>query len=109
MTMNAIPIHLELSEAELNILLANLEFLRQRYTALREEIRYTANPVRYCVLQAETIAGLAVKVQAAMDESLVLRSTACPTCGERRMDCLTWTPAQTVHCATCGGEYDPNE
>jgi Zn ribbon nucleic-acid-binding protein len=40
---------------------------------------------------------------------LVVPGFACPSCGERRLDCLAWLEPddELVHCATCGAEYAP--
>lgn len=41
---------------------------------------------------------------------LVTENSACPGCGERRMDMLEWTPDGTfVMCQSCGAWYDPEE
>jgi len=41
------------------------------------------------------------------DSNLVPPKDACPTCGERDIDCLVWTDDETVRCAACGTEYQP--
>jgi Zn ribbon nucleic-acid-binding protein len=40
---------------------------------------------------------------------LVIPGFACPSCGERRLDCLAWLEPddELVHCATCGAAYEP--
>jgi len=35
---------------------------------------------------------------------------ACPSCGERRVDCLVWDEAgEIVTCSTCGESYSPGD
>jgi hypothetical protein len=40
---------------------------------------------------------------------LVHLELACPTCKERRMDCLGWLDDETVCCSTCGTRYEPGK
>ena len=41
-------------------------------------------------------------------DELVVESSACPDCGESRMDWLVWlVDSDFVRCATCGLEYEP--
>jgi len=40
---------------------------------------------------------------------LVRPEAACPSCGEQRIDWLVWTDDETVRCASCGGEYRPDD
>jgi len=39
----------------------------------------------------------------------VPKRAGCPNCSEDRMDWLVWLPDETVHCQTCGYQYDPQE
>jgi hypothetical protein len=38
----------------------------------------------------------------------VAAEDACPRCDERNADSLVWRNDETVHCANCGTNYDPN-
>jgi len=38
---------------------------------------------------------------------MVTEPNACPVCGEREMDELVWADCDTVHCYTCGADFDP--
>lgn len=41
---------------------------------------------------------------------LVTSHNACPSCGERDMDCLVWEDdGENVRCATCGTIYNPSD
>ncbi len=40
-------------------------------------------------------------------EELVDESSACPECGERRIDWLVWQDDEQVRCETCGTVYEP--
>ena len=41
------------------------------------------------------------------EEALVPEHSACPRCGERRMDWLVWQDDERVKCSTCGEVYAP--
>ncbi|MBM4020154.1 MAG: hypothetical protein FJ288_17855 [Planctomycetes bacterium] len=43
----------------------------------------------------------------AQADELVAEADACPSCGERCSDKLTWQDDETVKCTTCGKQYMP--
>jgi hypothetical protein len=43
------------------------------------------------------------------DGDEVFAAFACPSCGERDMDILTWVDDEVVRCWTCGATYVPGE
>ena len=53
---------------------------------------------RYATLQAEL-----------RDEDLVRPGHGCPSCGERRVDCLIIQDDESVRCGTCGRRYETTE
>lgn len=42
-----------------------------------------------------------------LENDLVEEMFACPECGERRADYLTWIMDHVVKCSSCGTEYNP--
>ncbi len=57
--------------------------------------------------EAEQLLDAADKLNLLGNADLAAKSCSCPCCGERRFDCLQWTPDDCVVCATCGTTYDP--
>jgi hypothetical protein len=58
--------------------------------------------------EAEKLLDAADNLDLLGNADLATKSCACPSCGERRFDCLEWTPEEDIVCGSCGTVFDPN-
>jgi hypothetical protein len=57
--------------------------------------------------EAEQLLNAADDLALLGNADLAHKSCSCPSCGERRMEYLQWTPDEAIVCASCGTSYDP--
>ena len=110
MTMNKIDVHLTLTQAELDLLMAALMQVEQEHRSLAARAKHQANFYRYCLTQTTHAVNTLAKLEGFLADALVDPHQACPCCGERQHDRLVFNPGNTgkpkIACASCGTEYE---